>query len=218
MKNQVLISIVAFLLLLSGCIEPLSFTEAEKIRKEVDKQFTRMLKLAENDSADAFKTYISVDGTLVVEGIYLAPEDVSGYFFEIFKSMVHQDTKINSNFYDVLSRSQVYQEVICYPRPIDTAHGIILAPAPIKLYYLTEADAGMKKALDKEVGTAVYVIPGADSSKLATLGFRLPPIKMLAFSVIMELKGDKWILRKGHLSLGLKKSKIYKLKEQRLEY
>lgn len=218
MKNQVLISIVAFLLIVSGCIEPLSITETEKIRKEVDKQFTTMLKLAENDSADAFKTYISDEATLVVEGIYLAPENVSGYFFEIFKSLVHQDTKINSNFYDVLSRSQVYQEVICYPRPTDTAHGIILEPAPIKLYYLSEADAGKKKSLGEKAGTAVYVIPGADSSKLATLGFRLPPIKMLALSVIMQLKDDKWLLRNGHLSLRLKKSKIYNLKEQKLKY
>ena len=219
MKTKILILLMAVAVIFSSCTEPpLTYDEEQKIIKEVDEQFMEMINLAQQEQLDEFNSLIEDDATLLTEGYYLAPDDVKAYLADIFRAIGNEDAIIKDKVFEVFNENSVYMELLSFPWETDTSHGIQLDPPPIKLYYLKESDAGMKKSLDQEAGTAVYIIPKADTSYSATIDYRKPPpIKMLGLSLIYHKNNEDWEVGKVHLSLGLKKSTVYGVNKKPLK-
>ena len=217
MKNLVIALLLPFVLSFTSCWDqkerPLSKEEIETIENEVDARFQKMLKLTETNNQEEFELYFDKSATLAVAGYEIPSNSVADYSFEIFMSLLDDKTAFNSTNY-VLSRNVFYLDVYAFRRPpTDTTRGIELKPFPMTLQYLSKVDAKSFKQTDERVGVETYKILHSDTTRyMKPVGFVLP-VKRLIFTIIFTKNKKGWQFTHGHLSLGLKRSKIFNLKE-----
>jgi len=215
MKNLVMMLLLPIAFFFTSCCDQeginLSTEEIKTIEKEVDARFQQMLKLAKEDNFDDFKMYIDKAATLAVAGYDVPAESVAAYTFKIFKSLADKDINILKNNYYVLSKTAVYQDNFARPVRTDTIHGFELSPPPVVFKYLSKTDAQYFKITKEEPGDETYITLGSDTTVyMKPVDFRFP-IKTEKFTVIFIKNKNGWQIRHEHLSLGLKRSRVFNL-------
>ena len=220
MKNLVMMLLLPLLSFTSCCVQqeiPLSPEEMSTIEDEVDARFQKMLKLVRTNEQEEFETYFDEAATLAVAGFEIPSKSVKSYAFEVFKSLADDDVDFVLTHY-ALSKYIFYLDVYAFRKPpTDTTRGIPLKPYPMTIGYLSKKDAANYKTSEQRIGTVNYHIVHSDTTQyMKPTGFVFP-IKEEKFTIIFTRNTQGWQFTHGHLSLAIKRSKIFNLKEVKPE-
>lgn len=219
MKNLVMMLLLPVVLSFTSCCVqkemPLSPEEISTIEDEVDARFHTMLNLVQKDNQEEFETYFDKSATLAVAGFEIPSKSVTDYSFEIFKSLTGEKIEFQlTNF--VLSGNVVYLDIYAFRVPTDTSKGFELKPFPILIKYHSESDVKSEIKNDEpsnKRADVIYQVGYSDSTRfMKPLSFVFP-IKEEKFTIIFIRNKLGWQFTHGHLSLAIKRSKIFNLVE-----
>ena len=164
-----------------------------------------------------FQNYLDDSVTVMAEGYWVPYDSIPDYVFEIFTNLVHDSVEIKKKAYDVVCchNTAVYQRVLAFFYPVDTARGcyedMII---PMNLNITSEKSSTADE--DYEAGIETMQIKPVDTSgnNLVLLKpvKRLIPVKTAAISIVWNKENESWKVKHLHLSLGLKRTRIYEMK------
>lgn len=218
MKNLAFLLIAVVILAISACEQPPCTDKHNKeLVKEVEKSFNNLLNIAAEEDFVTFQNFLSDSATAMAEGYWIPYDSIPDYVFEIFTNLVHDSVVIKKRAYDVVCchNTAVYQRVLAVFKPVDTARGCyedMIIPMSLNI----TSDKSSTEDEDYEAGIETMQIRPVDTSGnnlfLLTPVKRLIPVKTAAISIVWNKENETWKIKHIHVSLGLKRTRIYEMK------
>ncbi len=221
MNKLVLVFLGSLIFILPACKQqhqpPCTEKQNKALVEEVEKNFNNLLNIAAKEDFVNFQNYLDDNVTVMAEGYWVPYDSIPDYVFEIFTNLVHDSVEIKKKAYDVVCchNTAVYQRVLAFFYPVDTARGCYKDMIiPMSLNITSEKSSTADE--DYEAGIETMQIKPVDTSgnNLVLLKpvKRLIPVKTAAISIVWNKENESWKVKHLHLSLGLKRTRIYEMK------